>query len=224
MLKFRVPEATVQRLSVYLRTLKKFREDFVLSSQEFSESVGITECLIRKDLAWFGEFGTPGQGYRVEELKEEIARILGLNQEWGLALVGVGKLGGALLAYPGFKREKFQIKLAFDNNPKKIGKILEDVVIEHVEKIPQLLPCYGIKIGIITTPAETAQNTANKLIEGKVEGILNFAPTHLTIPDNIKVKNVDLSALLETLSFFLSHKTAPGTPLAKIKESQLSNS
>jgi len=184
--RFKVPEVVVQRLSLYLRALKKFPDDSILSSREFAELVGTTDSQIRKDLAYFGEFGIRGQGYRVEKLKEEIARILALNKKWKLALVGVGKLGSALLAYPGFRREEFQIEVAFDNDPEKIGKILNGVIVQNIEKIPQILPQYKIKIGIISTPAEAAQDTANKLIEGKVEGILNFAPVHLVVPNRIK--------------------------------------
>jgi len=204
MLIFKAPEVTVQRLSLYLRALEKLPNNSVLSSKQFSKWIGVPDNQIRKDLAYFGYFGIRGRGYKVEKLKEEIIRILSLNQKKELAIVGVGKLGTALLAYPGFKKDKFQVKLAFDNNPEKIGKTLEGVKIHDVEKIPRLLPRYKVKIGIITTPASAAQYAANKLIEGKVEGILNFAPIRLITPDNVRVKNVDLSMLLEILSFYLS--------------------
>ena len=202
--RFRVPEVTVQRLSIYLRALSRFDDDSVLSSQALAELVGTTDAQVRKDLAYFGDFGIPGQGYPVAKLKEEIARILALDRSWRLALVGVGKLGTALLAYPGFKKVEFQIAAVFDSDPQKIGKEAEGLIIQDVEKMGSVLPRYEVKIGIITTPAEAAQKAADRLVEGGVEAILNFAPVRLTVAENVKLKNVDLSMELETLSYFLS--------------------
>jgi len=204
--RFKAPEVAVQRLSLYLRTLKGIPDDRVLSSQKFAELVGTTDNQIRKDLSYFGWFGIRGQGYRVDRLKEEITHILTLNRKWRLALVGVGKLGSALLMYPGFRKDKFQIKLAFDSDPEKIGRTIGGIVIQDVEKIPELLPLNKIKVGIIATPADVAQDVADKLIRGKVKGILNFAPTHLVVPGKIKLKNIDLSIPLEILSFFISQE------------------
>ena len=202
--KFKVPEITVKRLSIYLRALKRLPDDRIIPSQELADIVGTTDAQVRKDLAYFGEFGIPGQGYHVEKLKGEVAHILALDQSWKLALVGVGKLGAALLAYPGFKRKEFQIIAIFDNDPKKIGKKIEGIIIQPVEEIRKVLHKHNIKIGIITTPAEAAQDTANRLVEGGVVGILNFAPAHIRIPKGMKLKNVDLSMELETLFYFLS--------------------
>ena len=204
--RFKVPEATVERLSVYLRSIKRLKDERVLPSQELAELVGTSDGQVRKDLAYFGEFGVPGQGYRVGTLKNEISRILAVDKIWSMALVGTGNLGAALLAYPGFKRQGFEIKVAFDNDLSKIGKMWQGVMIEDVEKIPQILAEKEIKIGIITTPAKAAQATANKLIEGGVEGILNFAPVRIVVPDGVKLKNVDLSIGLEALSYFLRDK------------------
>lgn len=202
--RFRVPEVTVERLSIYLRALKKIEDKRILSSQDLAGFVGTTAAQIRKDLTHFGEFGIPGQGYQVGKLKEEIARILGLNKSWRVALVGVGRLGAALMVYPGFKRRELHIKAAFDNNPKKIGKEIESMRIQDARDIPVILSQRQIKIGIITTPARAAQDTANLLVKGGVRGILNFAPVHLVVPDEVKLKNVDLSMELETLAYFLS--------------------
>lgn len=202
--RFKVPEVTVERLSIYLRALRKLEGERILSSQELAELVGATAAQIRKDLDHFGEFGIPGQGYQVAKLKKEIARILGLGKVWRLGLVGVGKLGAALMAYPGFKRREFQIKVAFDNNPAKIGKKVEDILIRDVKGIPEVLPRLQVKIGVITTPVEAAQDVADMLVKGGVKGILNFAPVRLRIPDEVKLKNVDLSMELETLAYFLS--------------------
>jgi redox-sensing transcriptional repressor len=208
--RFRVPEATVERLSIYLRSIKGLNEEKVLSSQELADLVGTSDGQVRKDLAYFGEFGVPGQGYRVGKLKQEISRILGLDRTWWIALVGMGNLGAALLAYPGFKRQGFKIKAAFDNDLSKIGKIWQRVRIQDVGKIPQVLSHQGIKIGIITTPAEAAQEIANKLVEGGVKAILNFAPARILVPEGVKLRNVDLSIELETLSYFLGEEGGSG--------------
>ena len=208
--RFKVPEATVERLSVYLRSIKRLNDERVLPSQELAELVGTSDGQVRKDLAYFGEFGVPGQGYRVGTLKEEISRILGVDRAWRIALVGMGNLGAALLAYPGFKRQGFEIKIAFDNDLSKIGKVWQGVKIEDVEKIPQILFEQEIKMGIIATPAQAAQAVASKLIEGGVKAILNFAPVRIVVPDRVKLRNVDLSIELEALSYFLGRKGIPG--------------
>jgi redox-sensing transcriptional repressor len=208
--RFKVPEATVERLSVYLRSIKRLKDERVLPSQELAELVGTSDGQVRKDLAYFGEFGVPGQGYRVGTLKEEISRILGVDRGWSIALIGMGNLGAALLAYPGFKRQGFEIKVAFDNDLSKIGKVWQGVKIEDVEKIPQILFEQEIKMGIIATPAQAAQAVASKLIEGGVKAILNFAPVRIVVPDRVKLRNVDLSIELEALSYFLGRKGIPG--------------
>ena len=209
--RFKVPEATVQRLSVYLRSIKRLNNERVLPSQELAELVGTSDGQVRKDLAYFGEFGVPGQGYRVGTLKEEISRILAVDKSWSIALVGVGNLGAALLAYAGFKRQGFKIRVAFDNDLSKIGKVWQGVRIEDVEKIPQILAEQAeIKMAIIATPAKAAQEVANKLIEGGVKAILNFAPVRIIVPARVKLRNVDLSIELEALSYFLGRKGIPG--------------
>jgi redox-sensing transcriptional repressor len=208
--RFRVPEATVERLSIYLRSIRRLDDERVLSSQELAHLVGTSDGQVRKDLAYFGEFGVPGQGYRVGKLKQEISRILGVDRTWWIALVGTGNLGAALLAYPGFKRQGFKIKAAFDNDLSKVGKVWEGVKIQDVDKIPQLLSSQEIKIGIITTPAAAAQEVANKLAEGGVKGILNFAPVRIFVPEGIKLTNVDLTIELEALSYFLGKKGGTG--------------
>lgn len=203
--KFKIPEVTVERLSIYLRAIKKFHEDEILSSQGLAELVGTSDGQVRKDLAYFGEFGVPGQGYKVGKLIEEISHILGLDKDQRIALVGVGKLGSALLGYPGFKGKGFKIKAAFDNDPSKVGKTWQGVTIQNVQKIPRFVSQEKIHIGIITTPAApAAQEAADKLVEGGVKGILNFAPTRIVVPAHVKLRNVDLAIQLEGLSYFLT--------------------
>lgn len=205
--KFKVPEVTIERLSIYLRAIKRLNEESILSSQELANLLETSDGQVRKDLAYFGGFGVPGQGYKVGKLKKEIRHILGLDTAWGMALVGVGNLGRALLIYPGFKRNEFEIRAAFDKDPSKIGKVWQGVEVQDVENIPQILPLKEIKIGIITTPASAAQEVADKLVKGGVKGILNFAPTRISIPKEVKLKNVDLSMELENLSYFLNKRS-----------------
>lgn len=205
--KFKVPEVTVERLSIYLRAIKRLNEESILSSQELANLLETSDGQVRKDLAYFGGFGVPGQGYKVGKLKKEIRHILGLDTIWGMALVGVGNLGRALLIYPGFKRNEFEIRASFDKDPSKIGKVWQGVEVQDVENIPQILPLKEIKIGIITTPASAAQEVADKLVKGGVKGILNFAPTRISIPKEVKLKNVDLSMQLENLSYFLAKRS-----------------
>ncbi|MCK4495025.1 MAG: redox-sensing transcriptional repressor Rex [Candidatus Aminicenantes bacterium] len=205
--KFKVPEVTIERLSIYLRAIKRLNEESILSSQELANLLETSDGQVRKDLAYFGGFGVPGQGYKVGKLKKEIRHILGLDTTWGMALVGVGNLGRALLIYPGFKRNEFEIRAAFDKDPSKIGKVWQGVEVQDVENIPQILPLKEIKIGIITTPASAAQEVADKLVKGGVKGILNFAPTRISIPKEVKLKNVDLSMQLENLSYFLNKRS-----------------
>jgi redox-sensing transcriptional repressor len=205
--RFKVPEVTVERLSIYLRALKCLEEDNILSSRELADLVGTSDGQVRKDLAYFGEFGVPGQGYRIGKLKQEIRHILGLDSTWGIAIVGIGNLGIALLTYPGFKKEEFEIRAAFDKDESKIEKVWRGIKVQHVDEIPQVLSEKQIKIGVITTPATAAQEVADKLAKGGVKGILNFAPMRISVPQEIRLKNVDLSMQLETLSYFLRKST-----------------
>ncbi|MCD6406543.1 redox-sensing transcriptional repressor Rex [Candidatus Aerophobetes bacterium] len=206
MLKFKIPEVTIERFPIYLRSMNNLPDNFILSSNKIAKVAGTTANQVRKDLSYLGRLGIRGKGYKIGKLKKEIIRILNIDRKWKIAIVGVGKLGSALLAYPGLKKGKFQIKLAFDNDPLKIGKTIEKITVQNAEKIPELLPLHNVKIGIITTPPEVAQDVADKLIKGKVRGILNFAPVQLTAPKRIKVKNIDMSILLETISYFITQE------------------
>ena len=215
---FKVPDVAIQRLSIYLRALRKLEENRILSSLELAKLIGTSDGQVRKDLAYFGGFGIPGQGYQVKKLRREITRILGLDRTWKVALVGVGKLGSALLAYPGLRQSGFLIIAVFDNDPAKIGKVREGLRIQSSETIPRILSQEEIKIGIITTPAEATQEVANKLIQGGIKGILNFAPVRIVHSPKVKLKNVDLSTNLETLSYFLKKREAKASPTQQNKD------
>ncbi len=204
--KTKIPETTITRLSGYLRVLDELeRIGFDnTASYQLAEELDINDSQVRKDLSLFGQFGKPGMGYETTRLKKEIQKILGLTRKWRVALVGVGNLGSALLAYKGFKRQGFHIITAFDNDAKKIGRKKAGVIIENIVRLKQIIQKERIEMGIITVSAQAAQDVANLLVKVGIRAILNFAPARISVPKNIKVNNVDLSLKLENLSFFLS--------------------
>ncbi len=199
----RIPEKTVTRLSIYLRCLEELQADGVqaVSSKRLAERFGLNSAQVRKDLAYFGQFGVRGLGYYIRDLKHNLERILGLKRDWEVALVGVGNLGSALAAYPRFAEQGFRIALAFEKDPQRIGTRVGPVPVQDVEKMVPALRRRKIKIAIVATPAPAAQAVADLLVEAGVTSILNFAPAQLAVRDGVKVQNVDLSVLLKTLSY-----------------------
>jgi redox-sensing transcriptional repressor len=200
----RIPERAITRLSIYLRCLEELLADGTLavSSQQLAERFGLNSAQVRKDLAYFGQFGVRGLGYYTEELKENLERILGLTRQWEVALVGLGNLGSALLNYRGFQQRGFRLAAAFDNDPSKIGMRIGRVPVFDIERIVPVLKRRRIKMAVITVPAAAAQAVAGQLVAAGVNAILNFAPIQLSVPKRIKVQNVDLSVMLKTLSFY----------------------
>jgi len=204
----KVPEGTISRLFVYLRELTGLTKVNIrtISSAELGERTNLSDAQVRKDLGYFGQFGVSGSGYDTQDLKAALERILGKDKTWNVAVVGIGHLGGALLAYPGFKEHGLNIVAAFDSSKRKIGKKIKGIIIQSIDEMPKTVASKKISIGIISVPAKAAQEVADKLISSRVEHILNFAPTALIIPENVRIKNVDLSRELETLSYFLGEK------------------
>jgi len=190
---------------VYLRELKKLSEHNIrtVSSAELGERTNLGDAHIRKDLGYFGQFGVSGAGYSVDDLILALEKILGKDKTWNVAIVGVGHLGSALLAYSWFKEHGLDIVAAFDSDIRKIGKQLEGVTVRAVDEIPQVIKAEKIVLSIIAVPAAEAQGVADSLTGAGVKCILNFAPTSLNVPERVKVKNIDLSRELETLSYFL---------------------
>jgi redox-sensing transcriptional repressor len=208
----KIPEKTVTRLSIYLRCLEELEVGGVtsVSSRQLAERFGLNSAQVRKDLAYFGQFGVRGLGYYIAELKHNLERILGLKQDWEVVLVGVGNLGSALIAYKGFQARGFKIGMAFDADPAKVGQVVGDVPIVEIAKLVQTVRRKKVKIAVVAVPATAAQSVADLLVEGGVTAILNFAPAQLTVPDGIKVQNVDLSVLLKTLSYHTVRTSRPG--------------
>jgi redox-sensing transcriptional repressor len=201
----KIPEATIVRLSVYSRYLTEVDRKGIItiSSGEVAEGVGVSPAQVRKDLAYFGEFGTRGVGYNVKDLSRHIFKILGLGEEWNVTLVGLGNLGLALSMYKGFRERGFNITSIFDNDPLKIGTLVNGIEVMPVEHLEEIVRKNQTQIGIITVSSEVAQDIATLLIKAGVQAILNFAPVVLNVPPEIELRNVDLTVNLEVLTFNL---------------------
>jgi redox-sensing transcriptional repressor len=202
----KIPEMTIRRLSVYTRSLIQLEEDGVkaVSSQELADRFNLNSAQVRKDLAYFGEFGVRGIGYYVAGLKAELQRILGLDREWAVALVGFGNLGSALFHYKGFSRQGFRIAVIIDDDPAKTGRDVDSVPIVSSRDMARELKSRGIHIAIVAVPVESAQAVTDQLVNAGIKAVLNFAPTRLRVGREVRLKNVDLSIELETLSFYLA--------------------
>ncbi|MGQ9836082.1 MAG: redox-sensing transcriptional repressor Rex [Thermoanaerobaculaceae bacterium] len=202
-----ISELTINRLSIYLRCLDQLERENVLtvSSQELAVRFHLNSAQIRKDLAYFGEFGIRGVGYNVAQLKEHLINILGLNEERRAVIVGAGNLGTALAHYSGFNSGGFRIVGILDNDPKRIGaEIPGGLVVEDVRFLPDVVKERNAHIGVITVPAASAQKVFDALVAAGVQAVLNFAPAQLKDHPEVKLKNVDLKINLELLSFFLT--------------------
>ena len=197
---------TVRRLSVYSRCLAQLEEDGVktVSSQDLAARFYLNSAQVRKDLAYFGEFGIRGIGYDAAKLRAEIQRILGLDREWRVVLVGFGNLGSALFHYRGFARQGFRIGAIVDDDPAKTGRAVNGLAILPLGELPRVVKGSRIQIGVIAVPAESAQLVADRLVAAGVRAILNFAPTRVKVPREVRLQNVDLSIELENLSFHLA--------------------
>ena len=198
-----VPPAVVSRLSLYLRELQHLLRDDkqTTSSTQLGRRLGFTDAQVRKDLAYFGQFGHPGIGYRCAELVAAIKRILGTDQPWPLALVGVGNLGRALIGYRGFQQQGFEIVAAFDADRDKTDGQFEGIRVYGMDQIATVARDLGIRLAILAVPATAAQEVADQLVAAGLRGILNFAPVTLSLPDGVQLMSVDLAIQLEQLTF-----------------------
>jgi len=201
-----IPQATVRRLSLYCRYLeqKEREEQAYISSQELGAGIGTNAAQVRKDLCFFDRFGTPGRGYPVGFLRRRLAAILGIKgQSWRVAVIGVGKLGGALVGYGGFNRQGFEFVALLDSDPDKRGRRYSGLVVEDSAGMETILKQREVDIAIVTVPAVVAQRVVDRVVVAGVRAVLNFAPTTINTPVGIQVRNVDLAVELEGLSFFL---------------------
>jgi len=200
-----VPDIVIGRLPIYLRALTRMQESGqeITSSQELGQRLGIGSAQIRKDLSHFGEFGKQGTGYEISYLRDQLAKILHVDKDWTLALVGFGDLGQAILHYGGFIDKGFHIEAIFDNDPDKIGQVEENITIRALDDLAQVIAKQSIRIAIIAVPAGAAQEVADKLIEVGVKAILNYAPITLSVPDSIQVQYIDPIMHLQRMAYYL---------------------
>lgn len=200
-----IPDIVIGRLPIYLRALARLQQEGheITSSHELGRQLGISSAQIRKDLSHFGEFGKQGTGYSVRSLSSELQRILHVDHEWRVALVGVGDLGRALAHYGGFSHRGFYITHLFDIDPKKIGQSVGENRIEPLSQMVDILRRDNIKIAMITTPAEEAQRVSDLLVESGVRAILSYAPIVVSVPDGVRVQYIDPVIHLQRMAYYL---------------------
>jgi len=206
-----IPAPAIRRLSLYLRQLEAFRkaDRRTVSSKQLGEALKLTDAQVRKDLAYFGQFGHPGIGYRVEDLINQVKKILGTDKPCNISIVGAGHLGQALTGYRGFSKKGFQLVAVFDNDPNKINtsESADAIPIQPMTELAETVDRLEIRLAILCVPAEAAQQVADEMIKAGIRGILNFAPVSLAVPDGFPVAGVDLAVQLEQLSFRLGGGT-----------------
>ncbi len=210
-----VPAPAVRRLSLYLRQLEAFRDTnlHTVSSKQLGEALRITDAQVRKDLAYFGQFGQAGIGYDVEELIAKVRNILGTDRTWNVVLVGAGNLGRALLAYRGFRKKGFRIAAVFDGDPAKQNRPASadsDLDVHALEDLPTTVAEQDIHLAVIAVPAQEAQAVADRLVAAGIKGIMNMAPAALHVPQDVAVIGLDLAVHLEQLSFQVGAAAARG--------------
>lgn len=208
------PEVVIRRLPIYARALAFLEEEniAVVSSLELGKRLGVTPAQIRKDLSYFGEFGKQGTGYDVKKLLAEIRGILGLDREWQMVLVGVGKLGRAIATYDGFEHQGFTIVAAFDMDPRKIGDSIGSLRIRHLDELPQVVAETGVKIGIVAVPGPQGQKVIEDLCKYGITAILNYAPIAVRVPPGVRVRHIDPVVALQGMTYHLK-STRPDTEL-----------
>lgn len=199
----KIPEVTIMRLTTYSRYLLQLKESGkkITSSREIAEITGSTSAQVRKDFAYFGEFGVRGVGYDVDKLYEAISNIIGLHRNWQVAIIGAGHLGGALLAYSGFGDRGFHTAAIFDADPSKVGTEIDGLKVADITDFEKITAKEKIDIAVIVVPADKAQKVGDMVVASGIKAILNFAPVVLSAPTDVEVRNVDLSTYLEILSY-----------------------
>ena len=217
-----IPEATVARLPVYLRALTTLADEgtATCSSEELAAAAGVNSAKLRKDLSYLGSYGTRGVGYDVEYLRYQIAREIGVTQDWPVVIVGIGNLGHALANYSGFRSRGFRVVALLDADPERQAEVVAGVEVRPFDDLEQIVRSDDVAIGVIATPALAAQDVADRMVAAGITSILNFAPTVLAVPEGVDVRKVDLSIELQILAYHVQRKAATiattvgATPLA----------
>jgi redox-sensing transcriptional repressor len=215
-----IPEATVARLPIYLRALITLAEQDVVScsSEQLATAAGVNSAKLRKDLSYLGSYGTRGVGYDVEYLRYQIAREIGVTQDWPVVIVGIGNLGHALANYAGFSSRGFRVVALLDSDPARLGEQLDGMNISSSDALEQLVSEHDVAIGVIATPAAAAQGVCDRLVAAGVTSILNFAPTVLAVPDGVDVRKVDLSIELQILAYHEQRKSLAGNGSVDLRD------
>jgi len=206
-----IPEVVINRLPVYARALSELaaRGESVVSSQALGELLDVTPAQIRKDLSYFGRFGKQGRGYNVASLLTKLQEILGIDRQWRLLLVGVGRLGQAIAEYGGFGPQGFHITAAFDANPAVVGSQVGGVAVQDIEKLDSYLATNRIDIGIVAVPAHEAQQVVNKLVKAGIRAILNYAPITAHVPRDVAIRHIDPVLAMQSMTFYIK-RAEPG--------------
>ncbi len=204
-----IPEATVARLPVYLRALTALSDSGIAtaSSEDLATAAGVNSAKLRKDLSYLGSYGTRGVGYDVEYLRYQIAREIGVTQDWPVVIVGIGNLGHALANYSGFGTRGFRVVALLDADPQLVGEQVGDLVVRDFAELDEIASTENVAIGVITTPAGPAQDVCDRLVNAGVTSILNFAPVVLSVPDGVDIRKVDLSIELQILAYHEQRKS-----------------
>ncbi len=220
-----IPAVVVDRLPHYLRALRILRDDGteVVSSRELGEALGATPAQIRKDLSYFGRFGKQGRGYDVPALLDDLTRILGLERAWPVILVGVGRLGRAIITYPGLTPEGFHLRAAFDTDPAVIASSVDNVEVRPATEMDDYIRREGIDIAILATPGDVAQAVIDRLVEAGIRGILNYAPMTPHVPQGVTVRTIDPLQALQTMTFYLRDAVAEDETFPKRQRARRSN-
>lgn len=200
-----VPEVVVQRLPIYVRILSQLLESHIeiISSHQLGELLQITPAQIRKDLSYFGRFGKQGRGYNIQFLLDELRQILGIDRAWKACLIGLGRLGRAIINYPGFSPEGFEIVAAFDNNVAQYNSNLGTITVQSMDEIARTVKEKNISIGIVAVPSNQAQSVIDTLVESGITGILNYAPIAPFAPKHIVMRNIDPVLSLQSMTFYM---------------------
>lgn len=200
-----IPEVVINRLPVYARALAQLAEagETVVSSQTLGEALDVTPAQIRKDLSYFGRFGKQGRGYNVPSLLAKLREILGLDRRWRVCIVGVGRLGQAIVEYGGFEPQGFSIVGAFDSDPNLVDKTVGKVHIRPAEELQSFLTSTRVDIGIVSVPARAAQDVVDKLVDGGIRAILNYAPISAHVPAGVSIRHIDPVLAMQSMTFYL---------------------
>ena len=203
----RYPDVVVSRLPQYVRTLSQLLAEGVqiANSQQLGEKLQITPAQIRKDLSYFGRFGKQGRGYNVDHLLEELKQILGLTVTWNVAVVGVGRLGRAILNYPGFSPDGFQLVAALDDNPEVVGRDVGGLTVQPVDQLGEVIDRYNVSIAIVAVPIAYTQTVVDRLVDCGIKAILNYAPIMPQVPDDVSVRSIDPLLSLQSMTYYLAN-------------------